>query len=384
VIDCSTFHDCEVDALYSEPGSRELDEEASSAMAEHVATCAACAKRYARLRGMRSLVLSVAVEAVPRDFESRIMAAVDAGLAQRASSAGAAPAAHLAAVPGPAAAPLPSPPRAPAAPAEGGAKIFRFMARPSFAVAAGFLLVLGAGTLILVQGARSPKSAALSADEAPAMAAAPAAPAPAERAVAPAVAIATVAAPAVAGSVADDPNAGAVALAEAPAPKPMAFAKSARPAAKPSAVRADDPAFTAAKSLYAAGRYAEALPKFEALTATHPEAELYAARCIAKTRGCAAAEPRFDSAAQSNAGTEIGNRAQIEGARCYQQTGDLVSARKRYEAAKDEGSAEATKALEALDGRTGPGAGGGAHAAPKAAAPVARPPAAEPASPPKR
>lgn len=366
MIDCFTFHQCEVDALYSEPGSRELDEEASSAMAEHAATCAACAKRYARLRGMRSLVLSVAVEAVPRDFESRIMAAVDAGLAQRASTAGAAPARHLAAAPGLAAA-LPP---APAPQAEGGAKIVRFMARhPAFAAAACFLIVFGAGgTLFLMKGARSPRSAALAADEAPA-----------EQAAASAVAMATatVTAPAVVAP-------GAIALADSPdAPAaPMALGKPARPESKPSAVRANDPAFTAAKALYAAGRCAEALPKLEALTPTQPEAELYAARCIAKTRGCAAAEPRFDSVAQSNTGTEIGNRARIEGARCYQQTGDLVAARKRYEAAKAEGSSEATKALEMLDGRTGPGTVGGAHAAPEA--PAARPPAAQPASPPRR
>jgi hypothetical protein len=380
VIDCATFQSCEIDALYFEPGSRELDEEASAAMAEHAATCAACSARYARLRGTRRLVLSVAVEAVPNDFEARIMAAVDAGLAQRASMAGAAP--RLAAVP--AAAPSPGPPAGPHA--EGGAKIFEFMSRPAFAVAAGFLLVLGAGTAIMLQSGRSSMAMARSDDESAAkVAAPPAAAAPGESPLAQAgVPMATVApvaptavvAAASAPSDRGEPSTGAMAFAESKAaarPPPMA----AKPSmARPSGPRPDDRAFAAAKSLYASGRYAEALPKFEALSASNPEAELYAARCIAKTKGCAAAEARFDSAAQSNAGTEAGSRAQIEGAKCYQQTGDLVAARKRYESAKDEGvlAAEATKALESLDGKSGAGTpGAGVHAAPKAAAPAAAP-----------
>lgn len=156
--------------------------------------------------------------------------------------------------------------------------------------------------------------------------------------------------------------------------------------AKPASSRAGDPALDAAKALAAQGRCREALPKLEALSATTPEADLYAARCVAKTRGCAAAEPRFDRAAQTNAGTEVGSRAQLEGAKCYQSTGDVVAARKRYAAAKDEGmlSAEASQALDELDGNAPVKAGtvgAGVHASPKA---MSAPRAAEPASPPAK
>jgi hypothetical protein len=123
------------------------------------------------------------------------------------------------------------------------------------------------------------------------------------------------------------------------------------------------------------------LPKLDALKSSVPEAELYAARCIAKTSGCAAAAPRFDSAAASNAGTEVGSRAALEGARCYEATGDLAEARKRLVAVKDEGvlEAEATKELDGLDERSAPGAGaaprGAGHASPKTARPAPAAPA---------
>lgn len=406
MIDCSTFQNCEIDALYSDGEARELDDEASAAMTAHASTCAECAARLEKLKKTRGLVLSVAVEAVPNDFESRIMAAVDAGLAKRASVIPIGRAAATAAGAG-----------AGGAKPEGGAKILKLMSRPSFAVAATFVLVIGAGALILARSGASMKSMAAN-DEAPA--AAPMSPGltpvpmpvPAENAPAASVALGQATATAAATTMAVSPPSvmapqqagGAFALNDqdneanglrraAPAAKPAAIA--AGPAAAPAAAdapakaasgksgtsSADARAFAAAKSLYDAGRYADALPKFEALAANNPEADLYAARCIARTRGCAAAEARYDSAAQTNAGTETGSRAQLEGARCYQSTGDVVAARKRYSAAKDEGllESEASKALEELD-RTGggAGAGGGAHAAPKAAAPAPRAPVATP------
>jgi thioredoxin-like negative regulator of GroEL len=352
VIDCSTFQSSEIDALYSEgDDARELDAEGSAAMAEHASTCAACSARLERLRATRGRILSVAIEPVPQDFESRIMAAVDAGLATRAA--------------------------APAKAESGGAKILRFMARPSFAVAATFVLVLGGAAFMMTRSA-SMKSMARS-DDAPAAAEASPAPAasmaraasdegdPSANGFAAATTTATASPPA--AVVAAAPAAGA----------PVAMASKA--SAKPSAPSADDRAFTAAKALVTAGRCPEALPKLQALAPNNPEADLYVARCIAKTRGCAAAAPSFDHAAQTNAGTESGSRAQIEGAKCYQSTGDLVAARKRLEAAKDEGtlSAEATQGLDALDADAKPGAGTpstGARAAPKARpAPAAEPPA---------
>jgi hypothetical protein len=142
-------------------------------------------------------------------------------------------------------------------------------------------------------------------------------------------------------------------------------------AAKPtkSAAKAGPDELAGARSLVAAGRCSEALPKLEALKGSHPEAELYAARC---TGSCG----RFDIAAQRNAGTETGNRATLEGAKCYQAKGDVVAARKRYVAAKDEGVAEASQALDQLDRKTGPGTAVGGKAAPKAPAPSPVEPAA--------
>jgi len=276
-------------------------------------------------------------------------------------------------------------------------------------VAATFVLVIGAGAMILARSGASMKSMAAN-DEAPSMAGAPVAasaltpvPMPAENApaasavaAAEATAMATAAPPppAVVGaapaampsqaggalalndSAKDEESIGTLAREAKPsAPGGPRPAKLAGRKAGPSG--GDSPAFAAAKSLYNAGRYAEALPKFEALSAQNPEADLYAARCVARTQGCKAAEARYDTAAQTNAGTEAGSRAQLEGARCYQSTGDVVAARRRYSAAKDEGllEMEAQKALQELD-QTGGGSGvaGGAQAAPKAAAPAPRAP----------
>jgi hypothetical protein len=373
VIDHETFRNCEIDALYGE-----LDEEASAAMTAHAATCDDCAARFERLKKTRGLVLAAAVEAVPNDFESRIMAAVDAGLAKRAAvfpigrGAGAAAGASVAS----------------ASPnAEGGAKVLRLLSRPSFAVAATFVLVIGAGALILARSGTSLKSMAAN-DESPSIAAAPAAPGltPVPMSAA-SGAVALGEAQAVAAATAAPTTMAAAPTTMAAAP-PAVVAPSLRKApASKSASSADDRAFVSAKSLYDAGRYADALPRFEALSGTNTEADLYAARCIAKTRGCAAAEARYDAAARTNAGTETGSRAQLEGARCYQSTGDVVAARRRYQAAKDEGvlEVEASKALDDLD-HTGGGAGaaGGAHAAPKAAAPREMAPEPAPASPPAK
>jgi thioredoxin-like negative regulator of GroEL len=120
--------------------------------------------------------------------------------------------------------------------------------------------------------------------------------------------------------------------------------------------------FRAAKSLYDAGRYAEALPKLDALASSDPAAALYAARCAAKTKGCAAAAPRYDRIAQERAGTAPGSRAALEIARCFKDAGQTANARSRYDALTTDNyvASEANADLAALD-------------APRAARPVARP-----------
>src|SRR5439155_8397022 len=69
--------------------------------------------------------------------------------------------------------------------------------------------------------------------------------------------------------------------------------------------------------------------------ANDPEADLYAAKCVQKNKGCMAAAPRFDANAQRNAGTETGSRAALEAARCYRVMGD-ARAQQRYAALKDD------------------------------------------------
>lgn len=384
-MDCEAFQNSEIDALYGE-----LDAAAMAAMSEHAATCAACNARLERLRSTRGLVLSVAVEDVPSDFEARIMAAVDGHMAtRRRGPALVPPGVHVLASPSaPMGAPgAPGAPNAQGAPpevkAEGGAKIFKFMARPAFGVAATFILVIFAAAILMQNGMSKSSPFASNDESAPAaVAAAASGPSGMDPGAVPPVAMPTAMASAVAmqdqGALLEaqknapaEPRAGGAPAAAAPMAPPPSMAKAVA-TTKP-ASPADAKAFAAAKALYTQGRYSEALPKFEALKASNPEADLYAARCIAKTRGCAAATARFDDAAKSNAGTEIGSRAEIEGARCYQATGDTLAARKRLESAKDDGilTGEATTELDALDRKAGPGTPGGAgHAAPKRPAPL--------------
>lgn len=306
-LDHETFHAMEIDALYEE-----LDGPSAAALRGHAASCESCSARFERLRRARQRGLAALAEAVPENFESRIMAAVDAALAKRS--------------------PRQAPPGV-------TAKVIPLFARPSFAVAATLILVLGAAA-ILSQTSMSRKASpmATSMDES---ASAPAAsgftpvPVPAEP-----VAAATATAEGAialgeeqAGKAAQAPGAPpaarpmarvAAAPAADPAPPPAAMlAAASTPAAPPrksagpsAGGGAQDPAFAAAQALYNAGRYAEALPRFEALKASNPEAALYAARCIQRTRGCAAATPRFDAVAKGNSGTEVGSRARLEADSC--------------------------------------------------------------------
>jgi hypothetical protein len=365
-MDHDTFQATEVDALFDE-----LDERASASMSEHAASCPPCSERLGALRSTRARALSVLSEPVPEDLESRIMAAVDAALAKRATGAskGGAP--------------------------EGGAKVFALFSRPAFAVAATFVLVLGGAAVLMQAGARRSAPVASSAADQSSMASAAVAVTPEPMATSTeAVAVApppTVMPPSVAASplamaeTANDPGAPAQqgSLALAPSPRAMggAMAK-AGPVPAAAAPPPPDPRFASAVTLFEAGRYAEALPRFEALKTTTPEADLYAARCVAKTRGCAAAAPRFDAAATTNAGTETGSRARLEGGQCYQAIGQAQAARSRYQAAQSEGllAAEAARDLDALDGKPAAPAEASKPGTPGAAARPASPKAAAPAA----
>lgn len=374
-MDCQTFDSSLLDALYDE-----LDSDASRAMDEHAAECEPCATRFARLTRTRALV-SPALEATPADgFEARVLAAAEAATdstpaAGRASSnegdriVPTRPAEDEA---------TPLADRAEAASRAERGGIVAFLSRPQFAIAATFVLVLGAVALLQsthVKGDAAPAAA----DRAAAAEGAAHEPEPA---------------PVVAASAA--PPSTALAHATAP-PSPVAAAPQAAPAsekkseleapkAKASSVASRgsaDPAFDAAKALFDANRHAEALPRFEALAPSNPLAELYAARCIEHTRGCGAAIARYDSAARRNAGNENGSRAALEAARCANGSGQASAARARYEALANDShvAGEAQAELDALEAP---------HAAAKASKPVvpqatatatAAPPKAAPTAP---
>ena len=184
-----------------------------------------------------------------------------------------------------------------AAGATGGAKIYRFLSRPQFAIAAAVLLVLGAATLFVNMPA---KRATDSVAQAPA----------AVEVAASATAVATTTAPA-------EPESQASALALAtPPPAPMTaptvVAKAKAAGGGGGTLNGpSDPAFVAAKTLFDAGRYAEALPKFDAMAASNPEAELYAARCVARLKDVPPL-PLVMTAWRERVGTESGSRASLD------------------------------------------------------------------------
>lgn len=314
-MDCQTFDSSLLDALYGE-----LDEASSTAMGAHAAGCAACAGRLEKLKRTRDLVRLALEAAFPASLEERVLAAATAAMeAPKSNVVSLADRAKSVSV---------------AEPKEngttsGGGAILRFLVKPQLAIAATFLLVLGAA-VVFKSSKREASPAAMM--EAPETASAGwAAPPP------PAATTTAEAKPAEPSALAPNDDLPAPA-ASATAP---AYAK----------VRARDPAFVAAKSLYDAGRYAEALPKFEVLAAHDPEAALYAARCIAKTKSCDAAAARYDDVASHNAGTEVASRAALEAARCYKDEGKVAAARSRYVRLEKDGfvSGEANAEIASLD-----------------------------------
>ncbi len=339
-LDHDTFHALEIDALYDE-----LDGPRAAEIHAHAASCESCSSRFERLRRARRRGLAALAEPVSHGFESRVMAAVDAALAGRAGGPALLPRPqhlHIVASP-PAAANVAAATGAGAGGA--GAKVIPFFSRPSFAVAATLVLVLGAAA-ILGQLSMATKSASMASAAAPAEAASGFTPVPvsdeplaAAQQTATATALATAAVPptvVAAGEAPADDGEG-LSLAErarsggAAAPRPAARKPAAvamndpappPPMAAPSPAKskpiggASDGSLSAAKALYGAGRYSEACPTFEALRASSPEADLYAARCVLRVNGCSAAVPRLDGVASRHAGTDVGNRARADSEAC--------------------------------------------------------------------
>src|SRR4051812_31813677 len=124
-MDCQTFETSLLSALYDE-----LDAPTATAFAAHASSCASCARRLAELRGARERFLPLLEVSVPTGLEDRILAAADAAM-----DAAKAPASVVE--------------LAPAAARRAAKKsgVIGFLARPELAVAATFVLVLGAAAL---------------------------------------------------------------------------------------------------------------------------------------------------------------------------------------------------------------------------------------------
>ncbi len=344
-MDCETFDASLLDALYGE-----LDDASATAMDAHAAGCASCAGRLAKLKRTRDLVRPAIEAALPTALEERVMAAANAAMEAPKSNV-----VRLA----------DRRQEAEESRATSGGAIVRFLAKPQLAIAASFLLVLGAA--IVFKSAKQEASPAAEIAAGPAGAAA--------RGGAPPTVAATIAA--------EEAEPSPVAPPAFAAAEGFAGPSEGAKASAGARARAHDPTFAAAKALYDAGRYAEALSKFEPLAAHDPEAALYVARCLAKTKGCDAAAARYDDVARRAAGTESASRAALEAARCYKDEGNLVAARSRYARLENDSfvAGEASAELAALEGKSSAvKAKASRPAATTTAPPAARPAPAKPAS----
>lgn len=295
-MDCQTFDDALLDALYGE-----LGEPDSSAVHEHAAGCEGCKGKLARLEQARAKLKPALEEPLPGGFEQRLLAAVDAAM----------------------------PPHAAPAVDRSEGKVIPLFARPQLAIAATFLLVAGASVVFLGTSSRS---------EAPsAKADAPAAPAQATAAggggsgTDPGAPPGVVAPPAPLAAAAPTAAASALAWNGPEPPPPPEEARARRPVAPParpatnagSKGKSDDASpstLARADASYAAGDYQSALALYQ-------------------------------SAAASHQGTAEGSRASLGVARCQERLGNKTAARAKLEALKADAyvSTEAKQELDRLD-----------------------------------
>lgn len=355
-MDCQAFDSSLLDALYDE-----LDAPTSRAMQDHSAGCASCAARIAALKATREQVHAHLEELpLPDGLEARILAAAEAAMDAPSKAASGADESNVVRL----------------ADRHGATRrtgVVAFLSRPQLAIAATFLLVAGAAAMFL-KSASPAREASVTAsaaesdkqDRSGGAGGAAAAPVVAAQDPSPAAS----AAPMAFATATPTMSGGPLALREQPPPPPAPMQEARKSpddlaANKPSLKGVDDdgerantktantrsPAFTAAKSLYDAGRYGEALPKFEALSASDPEAELYVARCLAATKGCDAAAGRYDNAARRSAGSYNGSVASLEAARCYSQNNQVTAARPRYQRLTNDAfvGGQANAELQAID-----------------------------------
>jgi hypothetical protein len=302
-----------MDELYGE-----LDEVSSAAVKRHIAGCTHCAALLRGLRATRSVAV-VPLVAPPADLERRVLLAAGADLAVAPPVHD-----HLAR----------------AVSAAGS-----WAMRPQTAMAAVFLVMLGASVLLLRgRSSRAPASAEMIVTEKGTPAPAPSSGSQGQTDMAGASPTAVAGARALGQKASGAPPAGAPADLASGAAREKASAKvasSPKPEESPIAFRAEPagnlggaPAPAAPAALAApAGRSAARASRDSESLDTAAQAPLspglVAARALRDSQGCRAAVPRFDEVAQHAAGSSAGWEALLESARCYRSLGDDANARAR-------------------------------------------------------
>jgi len=311
-MDCEKVESAIMDELYGE-----LDEVSSAAIKRHIAGCARCAALLSGLRATRSVAV-VPLVAPPADLERRVLLAAGADLAV-------APPAHDH--------------LARAVSAAGS-----WAMRPQTAMAAVFLVMLGASVLLLRgRSSRAPASAEMIVTEKGTPAPAPSPGSQGQTDMAGASPTVVGAGRALGQRASGALSAGAPAdLASGAAREKTAakVASSSKPEESPMALRAEPaanlggaPAPAVPAAAAPAGRSAARASRDSESLDTAAQAPLspglVAARALRDSQGCRAAVARFDEVAQHAAGSAAGWEALLESARCYRSLGDDANARAR-------------------------------------------------------
>jgi len=166
---------------------------------------------------------------------------------------------------------------------------------------------------------------------------------------------------------------------------PAAAAKDdAKPNAEGDAVASGDgvvDSMEAAKSAFQGGRYVEAQRRFEEIAARGgseaPAAALEAVEALRRQRGCPAAAPRYEEVHARYPDSPSGNEAAWQAGDCYRALGELAQARLNLEPLLQipEYRSRAQAALQELSAREDQVASAAKKAKAAAAAPAAPPPA---------
>jgi len=317
-MDCDKFESAMMDELYGE-----LDEVTSAAVKRHLASCGHCATLFGGLRATRRVAVMPIVIPSP-ELERRILDGVTGAL--------------------------------PVVPFRG--RVARAVSvagswamRPQTAMAAVFLVMLGASVLLLRgRSSRAPASAEMTVTQ-------EGTPAPAAPSNGP-LGVATDLAPPLTGPLTANERVGEVKAAAPPTlsstpaqepllanPRPRAFAKappnppvaevakaSSSPAREPAGAAAPVTSPAAPAPGAAQGGRSAANGPLEKGESGDVGADLVSARSQRDARGCRAAVARFDDIARRSAGTPVGWQALLESAICYRSIGDIANARTRLNA----------------------------------------------------